>query len=307
MSGSPSPEKSQEAALKALERRADAIVKARSAYKEMVDFYLTVFRRQIEWRDRLAARPAPVDREQVRTCLSAGEPLIERYDPGLESDSLLALWAEMKEVFRRGNAVLCKAVEKIEEVERSGDFSPASWLMEQRPERGCLVREVAERIGVEEPMLASLARAVTFPHWRLVAASWLPSSGRLHEWKRFCCPTCGDTPALVELCTAPGEDGNISPAPQRFMHCAFCGSRWKVEDMKCPACASTKSGDAKYYFTSEEPELRIDFCKSCNHYVKVIDSGKISGEVHVGLELLTTAHLDAIAQEKNLTPLETCA
>ena len=305
MSGVSSPDKSTEAAVKALTGRAERILKARPAYKEMVDFYLTVFRRQIEWRDRLAVRPEPVDRDQVRACLSEGAPLVERYDPGIESDSLLALWAEMKQVFRRGNPVLREAVERIEKAEQEGDLLPATWLMEQRPDRAELVRDAADKIGVDEGVLATLVRAVTFPHWQVVSESWLPSSGRLHEWKRARCPTCGGLPALVELCSGRSSgDANITPAPQRFMHCAFCASRWIVPELQCPACDSTKSGDAKYFFTSEEPELRIDFCKSCNHYVKVVDANRISGGVHVGLESLTTAHLDQIAHEKKLAPLE---
>ena len=77
--------------------------------------------------------------------------------------------------------------------------------------------------------------------------------------------------------------------------------------MECPACGSTKSGDAKYLFTADEPELRIDFCESCHHYVKVIDRDKVSGPIHVGLELLAATHLDMMAKEKNLSPLEVCA
>ena len=92
--------------LKALDRRAEKILRARPAYKEMVDFYLTVFRRQIEWRDRLVVHPEPVEGEQLRRTLSAGRPLIEEFDPGIESSSLEDLWTEMKAVFRRGNPVL---------------------------------------------------------------------------------------------------------------------------------------------------------------------------------------------------------
>ena len=77
--------------------------------------------------------------------------------------------------------------------------------------------------------------------------------------------------------------------------------------MKCPACDSAKSGDAKFYHTPDEPDLRIDFCESCKHYVKVINTGKSADPLHVGLELLTTSHLDLIAQEKDLRPLEICA
>ena len=75
----------------------------------------------------------------------------------------------------------------------------------------------------------------------------------------------------------------------------------------CPSCGSTKSGDAKYLFTAEEPDLRIDFCKSCHHYVKVVNGDKVSGPIHIGLELLAATHLDVIAQDKDLSPLEVCS
>ena len=293
----------QTKALNALERRAKAILKARSAYREMVDFYLTVFRRQIEWHDRLVVNPEPVESDARRRCLKEGKTLIECYDPGIDSQSLLELWTEMKGVFRRGNPVLAQAVDKIEQAESTGDFSPATWLLEQRPDRGELVAEAAERIGVEESMLGTLARAVTLPHWRCVSEAWL-GQDPVDGWQRFRCPTCGGAPALAEVRAEGPVSENLTASRRRLMHCPFCATCWVVPAVKCPACESTRSGDAKYYYTDEEPELRIDFCKKCKHYVKVINADKIVGRVHLGLELLTTVHLDAIAQEKSLTPLE---
>jgi formate dehydrogenase maturation protein FdhE len=293
-------------AVQTLERRATEILKARPAYQEIVDFYLTVFRRQIEWRDRLVVHPEAVGDEQRRQCLGRGDPLIDSFDPGLDAGSLLELWIEMKAVFQRGNAVLRHAVDQIDQAERVDRFVAATWLAEQRPDRGELVTEAARQIGVDEPVLATLARAVTFPHWQLVAQHWLPDEAP-DQWLRPRCPTCGGVPGLIEIRAERSGIEGISGAPRRYLLCPFCGSRWVAPVLRCPACESTRPGDAKYYFTSDEPELRIDFCKACNHYVKVVDADKITGPVHVGLELLTTAHLDAIAQDKNLTPLEVCA
>ena len=306
MSGSASTDSQVEKDLQALERRAKTLLKARPAYREMVNFYLTVFRRQIEWRDKLVVRPQVVDDDRRRECWSQGQPLIERDDPGIESDSLLGLWTEMKAVFGRGNDVLRQAVDQIDQAQEAGDFTPATWLAEQRPDRGELVTEAAGRIGVEESVLATLARAVTFPHWELVARSWLPEDG-CNGWRRFRCPTCGGPPALAEMRQTQSPADNLKAAPRRFAHCPFCGSCWVVPGLECPACNSTQSGDARYYFTPDEPDLRIDFCKSCNHYVKVVSTAKSTGRLHLGLEWLTTAHLDAIAQEKHLSPLEVCA
>ena len=292
-----------ERAVEALEQRAAEILKARPAYQEMVDFYLTVFRRQIEWRNRLVVHPERVGDDQRRQCLGRGEPLIERFDPGIEPQSLVELWTEMKAVFRRGNDVLRQAVEKVDDAEEAGSFTPATWLLEQRPDRQELVAEASRQIDVDESVLATLARAVTFPHWELVAQSWLPEDS-LEGWTKFRCPTCGGPPALAEVSTVGKSSEGMSAPTRRSMHCPFCGSCWAVSVLRCPACDSTAPGDARYFFTGEEPELRIDFCKSCNHYVKVVDTDKTSGRFHIGLELLTSSHLDAIAHDKNLRPLE---
>jgi FdhE protein len=298
----------EQAAIKALTRRAERILEARPAYKEMVDFYLDVFRLQIEWRGRLAFTPQEVTEEEVGVCLKEGSPLIGRFDPALGTDDLLELWGEMKAVYARGNEVLRQAVSNIEEAEKAGGFAPGPWLSEQRPDRGELVADAARLIGIDEPVLASLARATTFPLWDRVAQTWLPKR-RLDEWRRFRCPTCGGPPGLVELRAASGSSGTegVKPAVLRLMHCPFCGSRWVAPGMACPSCGSTKAGDAKYLFTKNEPEWRIDFCKGCRHYLKVIDGDKVHGRVHVGLELLTAAHLDMLAREKQLTPMEVCA
>ena len=306
MGGRASSRERGRSSVKALERRARAILKARPAYRGLVDFYLTIFRRQLEWGDRLVVHPEEVSAEQVRESLRKVTVLGQCYDPGIDSGSLLQLWTHMKADFRRGNDVLRQAVEKIEKVEESDGFVPATWLLEQRPDRQELVTEVADRIGVDEAILASLARAVTFPHWELVTQAWLPDRP-LNEWKRAQCPVCGGRPGLVEIRkerSGPQDDLSVT---RRYMHCPFCGSRWVVPTLKCPACGSTKSGDAKYLFTDEEPDLRIDCCNGCHHYMKVVDGGKMSGRIHVGLELLTAAHLDVLAHEKNLSPLEACA
>ncbi|MFH1111059.1 MAG: formate dehydrogenase accessory protein FdhE [Planctomycetota bacterium] len=294
---------SAEAALKALEKRAEVVLKARPAYAEMVSFYLTVFRSQIEWRDKLVVRPQALDAENRRQCLGRGAPFAECHDPGIESTSLLSLWNVMKEVFREGNEVLRQAVERIDTAEHASEFVPTAWLAEQRPDCYESIAQTADRIGIENSVLGSLSRAVTFPHWELVAKSWLQDS-HLSGWRRFRCPTCGGPPGLVESYKEQDGGDGISGSRRRFMHCPFCGSRWPVPGLQCPACGSTKEGDAKYLFSPDERELRIDFCKNCHRYVKVVDGDRVAGRIHVGLEQVASAHLDMIAREKELLPLE---
>ncbi len=292
--------------LKALDRRAKQILRARPAYREMVEFYLAVFRCQIEWRPRLMVHPGPVDDEQWRACRAKRAPLIQAAEAGIEPGSLLELWAEMKPIFRRGNPFLGEAVGAIDRVEQSGTFTPVSWLAEQRPERGDLVSETSRRLGLEEAVLGSLTRAVTFPHWQQVSRVWL-SGDRARQWRHFCCPVCGAAPALGEVRCEPAGETNLTPAVNRFLHCAFCGSRWTAPGLTCPHCESNESGEAKYYYSTKEADLRIDFCNACRHYLKVVKAEKNVPALYVGLELLTCAHLDEIAQEKDLSPLELCA
>lgn len=285
-----------------LNRRAEAVCKARPAYREVLEFYLRVFRRQIEWRDRVAVRPEEIDADAARGCLARGSPLLECHSPGIAPASLIELWAEMKDVFRRGNDILRRAVETIDEAETDGRLVLAAWLPELRPHRPELTADAARSVGVDETVLATLSRATTLPHWERVSACWLPE-GRTETWRRFACPLCGGPPALAETRAArDGRDG-LKPAARRWMHCPFCTSRSIVPSLSCPFCGSTAEGDARYLFTKDEPELRIDFCRSCRHYVKTVDGDRVGGAVHVGLELLTSSHLDVLAGEKNLSAL----
>jgi FdhE protein len=292
--------------LKTLNRRAESILKARPAYEEMVAFYRKVFECQIEWRDKLVVRPEATDADGRHEALRDGRPLAERYDPGIDSGSLQSLWVEMKGVFVRGNPVLREAVQSIERAEAAGDFAAGTWLLELRPDRQDLVTDTASGIDIDESVLATLARAVTLPHWEAVACSWLRDYP-LDEWRRSRCPACGGPPGLVENRKGRAAGEGLTAGPRRFMHCPFCAARWVVPSLECPACGSKKPGDAKYLYSPDEPDLRIDFCKSCRHYIKVVDGDKISGSIHVGLELLAAAHLDVIAQDKELSPVEAYA
>ncbi len=286
-----------------LRRRAKTIIQARPGYGEMVTFYLPVFCRQVEWRDRVIAHPEQVDETDLRSTLSEGTPLAQRFDPGIAVQSMLDLWTEMKALFRAGNKVLAHAVEWIETAEASGAFLPAPWLLEQRPERSALVAEASYVIGIEETIMATLGRAVTLPHWSCVARAWVVN-GLLKHWRRCACPVCGGPPGLVETRGDGSARDGVTAAVRRYHHCSFCGTRWAVPSMACPSCGSTRKGDARYLFTREEPELRIDYCASCHRYSKTVDGDKIPGPVHVGLEMLTTAHLDVMARDKDLQPLE---
>ena len=295
---------STQKAIRALERRAETIRRARPAYAEFLDFYVEVFRTQLAVRARLTINLAQLDRAVVTECLRAGHPLVERHDPGLDAGSFGQLWQEMKSIFRRSNAVLESLICAVLEAELSGALDAADLLLRLRPQDVSLLDETAARVGVDPEALTALVRAVTFPHWQLVAQSWLPTPISNAEWSHAYCPVCGGPPAMAETRGEASSTKGLSAARRRFLHCGFCGMHWPFADMQCPACGSCEPGDAKYLFTDDEPELRIDFCRNCHHYLKVVDGDRIGGRLHVGLESLTTIHLDAIAQERNLSPLD---
>ena len=288
-----------EPTIESVERRAGEILKVRPAYGEIVDFYLRVFRVQLAWQGKVRARAV---RDSVADCLGLGVPLASRLDPGLDVSSLLGLWQEMKAVFGGGNKVLGKLAATVDKAESHGNLDPGPWLSSLRPWEPGLVEEAARRIGVDADALLTLARAVTVPHWRAVAHAWL-GSGALLAWKHFECPVCGDRPALGELRTGPQGQTELKVSPERVMHCAFCGTAWAAASLACPGCASSDAGDAKYYFSPDDRAIRIDFCKRCKCYLKVIDGSLVVGPLYVALELVASAHVDRVAVGRGLKPL----
>ncbi len=115
--------------------------------------------------------------------------------------------------------------------------------------------------------------------------------GEKERWLRPYCPTCGSLPAMAHLV---GTD----PARTRFLSCGCCSTRWQYRRVGCPFCENQDDHRLAVLMVEGEKYLRIDYCQSCNGYLKTYCG---QGNEDILLADWTSIHLDLVAGERGLS------
>jgi len=110
------------------------------------------------------------------------------------------------------------------------------------------------------------------------------------HWLRQYCPTCGSMPAMAQLVGA--DQGR-----RRFLCCGCCSTRWQYLRTGCPFCQNADDHRLSVLKVEGEGGLRIDYCKSCEGYLKTYDG---EGSETVLLADWTSIHLDVVACDRGL-------
>jgi len=135
--------------------------------------------------------------------------------------------------------------------------------------------------------------------WTTLARHFRPIIDAFAIWRhdepvlRRYCPTCGFPPAMAQLV---GED----PGRRRFLSCGHCGTRWYYRRTGCPFCENWDDHRLTILAVEGEGGLRIDYCESCNGYLKTYNG---RGNESVLLADWTSIHLDLVAQDRGLRRL----
>ena len=134
--------------------------------------------------------------------------------------------------------------------------------------------------------------------WISLAASLRPLVEAFNGWRdddkwlRRYCPCCGSLPAMAQLA---GDE----PARMRVLTCGRCATQWRYGRTMCPFCES----DSQKLMTlaiEGESGLRVDYCESCQGYLKTYAG---QGDEAVLLADWTSLHLDFVARDRGLKRL----
>lgn len=130
-------------------------------------------------------------------------------------------------------------------------------------------------------------------------AEWLAQSGHsiAAATQHATCPVCGSEP----ICSVLRDRGH---GAGRSLVCSLCMHEWSFLRVACPACGEDRFESLPVYTPEAIPQVRVNACDTCHHYLKTIDMTKDGLAVPVVDELAAVA-LDLWAAENNyhkLTP-----
>jgi formate dehydrogenase maturation protein FdhE len=146
---------------------------------------------------------------------------------------------------------------------------------------------------VAEPLTEFLARAFLLPYAEFVTGSQLPPV--LHM--TFCrCPRCNSLPLLGVL--RPEGDGG-----KRFLQCSFCSQEWDFRRILCAYCGEEQEGKLPVYVAEQFPQVRVECCDTCKHFLRTIDLTKDGNAVPL-VDDLAAVPLSLWAQENGYSRIQ---
>lgn len=102
------------------------------------------------------------------------------------------------------------------------------------------------------------------------------------------CPCCGEPARLAKL----------NKDREKFLLCPRCETEWRVNRLSCLQCGNDNHEELFYIEVEEDKVAKLEVCKSCRNYTKLVDAGQLFKQKPAALFDLETIHLDFIAQEE---------
>lgn len=170
-----------------------------------------------------------------------------------------------------------------------GRVDVVRWLAAAINEDGLELDAVAEGGEVDPAVVRGLAPLLALPLLQACGRAWAPRAPA--GWDRGWCPICGAWPALAE---ERGLDAG------RRLRCLRCGADWPTLVLRCPYCETTdpeRLGALVPEAQAGGPTRRVETCRACRGYLKVITRLTAAAPLEVALLDLDTVELDAAALE----------
>jgi len=104
------------------------------------------------------------------------------------------------------------------------------------------------------------------------------------------CPFCFDKP-LVAILRPEGDGG------RRTLQCGRCFTEWEFRRVLCPNCGEEDREKLPVYRVEEFPNIRVEACDACSHYIKAVDMTR-DGNAVPEVDEIASLSLDLWAQEK---------
>ncbi|NOY13324.1 MAG: formate dehydrogenase accessory protein FdhE [Deltaproteobacteria bacterium] len=266
-------------------QRLNELRKIRPQYGEIYDFYqgLCTFLQEMP----SAWFACTVDLEAWQPRRQAGFPLLSRetlqFDEAGVRAFLFLLIDRLIDLGRQG----AEELQCFKQALENDALSAAELLL------ACLEKDRApvEKAATQLELPAALLEYVLSTTLAHGLQQWLAGQPeiRFEDWSEGYCPICGGIPVMGEL---SGETG------KKRLHCSLCATAWEVVRMKCSYCGNDETDSLEYFTAEGDVGYRVDICRKCSCYLKVVDSREVGDGLPMDVEDLNTMHLDLLAQRE---------
>ena len=123
-------------------------------------------------------------------------------------------------------------------------------------------------------------------------------------WQQPSCPVCGGPPdcGMLKEQREPSEF-LVAKSGRLYLHCALCGHQWRFPRLKCVACGEGEQEKLDVLFPAGRDRERIHACRSCGHYLIVLNRVETSRDTDLDAAPASLIHLDAAAQARGFAPI----
>jgi FdhE protein len=269
----------------------DEKAKKKPVYAEVLGLYKEMLKLKGRYKDTFHVEPIEMDEKDIEKMIDGGFPLLRKDTIEIDYETFERCFLELIGLFE----------EKSEEF--IGELKTAVYKGEidfSELVKDVLVKSIGnaeeDENGEEEKSWKEnvIVRVLIYEALKPVMELY---SGLLKDrikdelWGKGYCPVCGEKPLMAEL---KGEEG------KRIFKCSLCSHEWSFMRVKCPFCENEEQKELGYLTIEGEPNYRINICKKCKGYLKVIDPREIGEEIDISLNLedVTTLHLDMLAKRE---------
>lgn len=269
----------------------EAVIKSKSVYAEMLDFYGRLFVAQEESKSRVRIEPLDIPDDVLAVKAREKFPLIEIKDFAYDKVEAADLFITIGKLTNHTNPKLAAAAAAALDAVGT-NFKPATLFEALLSGNEALFENIAEELEIEKQILGFMTYSSLKPSLCMGAAQLSAYLRKDEPWLKGYCPICGSAPILSIL---EGEGA-------RSLICSFCWHPWSVKRAFCPFCENPEDKELRYFFSEEEKEYRVYLCDKCNKYIKTIDTREVDRMIYPPLEQVLTLHLDFKAREEGFEP-----
>jgi FdhE protein len=275
--------------LRQLKKRTEAIFAREILPEQLVSIIARVYETQLRARNEADPEALPETSLTAREKRIQGAPLVERDRFPVDRPQAENLFTTFLDMLLEEPEGLGEGARIIREGIDSGELSVdeifTAFLKGDEP----FFYNWAEKMPQAPRTLVFLAQAALTPGIEVAAGRLTAHLDLDTPWKHGHCPVCGSLPLIGELRDKEGF---------KYLTCSFCHSAYRVPRLLCPFCLEEEAEKLEFFQAKEEPGFRVDTCRTCDMYIKIMDFRKMDRTALPLVDDLESLPLDIRAQRE---------